>query len=445
MSYKVMLVDDDSLVRMGLRHSVDWAAKGLELAGEAADGGEALALMDTLRPDIVFSDMYMPKFDGIKFIEQALARYPDTIFVVLSCHNDFQYIKESLRLGVYDYLLKSSIVNSDELDRVLDNIVRLLDEKRNQPAPVENAANPQDRAAPSPQHELKGMLAAYLRGQTELEVSLAQQLTLHGANPLGGPLYLVGVDFDNYASMLAVFRDAPLLDYAIENILNEIIGEHGSGIVIPAKNHVFYALMNVVTKNTFITPDDKVLSICEWIRINIKNNLKSTCSLYVPASVDFSSLPETYDVLSDEIEKRHPHNFDTIVDLRGFAPEEAADDGPRADPVDACIEHILLHYREKISLDDLADLTGMSKFHLCKKFKDRTNSSIVNYMLQVRIDKAKELLVRNRNKVFVVANLVGFNDVSYFNRTFKKLTGLSPTEYVERNSSILTASDETPG
>ncbi len=441
MAYKVMLVDDDSLVRMGLRHSVDWAAKGLVLAGEAADGGEALEMMDAVQPDIVFSDMYMPKFDGIKFIERALARYPDTIFVVLSCHNDFQYIKESLRLGVYDYLLKSSIVNSDELDRVLDNIVQLLDEKRRQPEPPAPAAP--ERTAESSARELRGMLSAYLRGQTELEAELTQRLTLLGANPLGGPLYLVGVDFDNYASMLAVFQDSALLDYAIENILSEIVGEHGSGVVLPSKNHVFYALMNVVTKNSFITPDDKVLSVCEWIRINIKNNLKSTCSLYVPSGADFQSLPAVYDMLSEEIEKRHPHNFDTIIDLRGFEPqEEAVPAAGAADPVDACIEYILVHYREKIALDDLAALTGISKYHLCKKFKDRTNTSIVNYILQVRIDKAKELLLRNRNKVFVVAGMVGFNDVSYFNRAFKKITGLSPTEYVEHNSSILTVTDD---
>ena len=442
MTYKVMLVDDDSLVRMGLRHSVDWAAKGLELAGEAADGGEALEMMDSLRPDIVCSDMYMPKFDGIKFITQALARYPDTVFVVLSCHNDFQYIKESLRLGVYDYLLKSSIVNSDELERVLDNIMRLLDEKRSRPEPAATASGAQPDE-PAPQREIKGMLSAYLHGQTELESALTDRLPLLSGVSPDSPLYLLGIDFDNYASMLAVFRDAALLDYAIENILNEIIGEHGGGMVVSAKNHVFYALMRVVTKNSFITPDDKVLSICEWIRINIKNNLKSTCSLYVPARTDFASLPEVFDVLSDEIGKRHPHNFDTIVDLRGFAPGAPEEEpGRAADPVDACIEHILMHYRERISLDDLAALTGMSKFHLCKKFKDRTNASIVNYILQVRVDKAKELLLRNRNKVFVVANLVGFNDVSYFNRAFKKLTGLSPTEYVEHNSSILTVADE---
>ncbi len=441
MAYKVMLVDDDSLVRMGLRHSVDWSAKNLELAGEAADGGEALELMDVLKPDIVLSDMYMPKYDGIKFIQKAQARYPETIFVVLSCHNDFQYIKESLRLGVYDYLLKSSIVNSDELDRVLDNIVHLLAEREHaagSPAPSQNTV--QDPSG----RELKGMLSSYLNGQTDLAPLLVPPMTSAGLNPLSGPLYLVGVAFDNYAGMLSVFRDPSLLDYGIENILNEIVNEHGNGLVIPAKNNVFYILMNVVTKNSFITADDKVLSICEWIRISIKNNLKSTCTLYVTSGADFDALPDRYSVLNAEIAKRHAHNLDTIIDLRGFAPEEPNKTAaPATDPVDACIGYILLHYREKISLDDLAALTGLSKFHLCKRFKDRTNSSIVNYILQVRIDQAKELLLRNRNKVFVVANLVGFNDVSYFNRAFKKMTGLSPTEYVDKNSSLLTNEDSS--
>ena len=127
MPYKVMLVDDDSLVRRGLKSFVDWEKKGLVLAGEAADGGKALELLESLRPDIVITDMYMPNYNGLKFIQEAQASFPDLLFIVLSCHNDIHYVKESMRLGAFDYLLKSSIVDSDELDVVLDKAVASLD------------------------------------------------------------------------------------------------------------------------------------------------------------------------------------------------------------------------------------------------------------------------------------------------------------------------------
>lgn len=96
MPYKVMLVDDDSLVRRGLKSFVDWEKKGLVLAGEAADGGKALELLESLRPDIVITDMYMPNYNGLKFIQEAQASFPDLLFIVLSCHNDIHYVKEPL-------------------------------------------------------------------------------------------------------------------------------------------------------------------------------------------------------------------------------------------------------------------------------------------------------------------------------------------------------------
>ena len=131
MGYKVLLVDDDILVRIGLKSIINWQTKGLDIVGEASDGKEALRLIEDLKPDIVITDMYMPDYDGLRLVQETRALFPDILFVVLSCHNDINYVKESLRLGVYDYLLKSSIVDSNEMDVVLDKVVATLNEKRN--------------------------------------------------------------------------------------------------------------------------------------------------------------------------------------------------------------------------------------------------------------------------------------------------------------------------
>ena len=71
------------------------------------------------------------------------------------------------------------------------------------------------------------------------------------------------------------------------------------------------------------------------------------------------------------------------------------------------------------------------------EFKEKTKTSIINYILMVRIDKAKELLLQNQDRIFVVAQKVGFNDTSYFNRIFKKVTGYTPKEFIEYNHSVL--------
>ena len=174
MPYKVMLVDDDSLVRRGLKSFVDWEKKGLVLAGEAADGGKALELLESLRPDIVITDMYMPNYNGLKFIQEAQASFPDLLFIVLSCHNDIHYVKESMRLGAFDYLLKSSIVDSDELDVVLDKAVASLDARSQR-----NGAELWEAEKAPPER----VLLSFLRGKTDNVSAVRGYLQAHQIDP----------------------------------------------------------------------------------------------------------------------------------------------------------------------------------------------------------------------------------------------------------------------
>lgn len=99
MSYRILLVDDDSIVRMGLKMAVNWHELGFEIVGEASNGEEALVLMEKLLPDVVLTDMYMPKCDGISLMQESKDRFPKIKFIVLSCYSDFDYVKNSLKLG----------------------------------------------------------------------------------------------------------------------------------------------------------------------------------------------------------------------------------------------------------------------------------------------------------------------------------------------------------
>lgn len=433
MPYKVMLVDDDSLVRRGLKSFVDWEKKGLVLAGEAADGGKALELLESLRPDIVITDMYMPNYNGLKFIQEAQASFPDLLFIVLSCHNDIHYVKESMRLGAFDYLLKSSIVDSDELDVVLDKAVASLDARSQR-----NGAELWEAEKAPPER----VLLSFLRGKTDNVSAVRGYLQAHQIDPDSRQLFLLAIQMDNYTGCVACFRAGELFDYAVENILQEIVGEYGGGIVFHSEGHVFYTVLHVAAKSSIISPKDRALSICERFRISIKNNLKNTCSIYIDQPRWLEELPASYIEITEEQEANHHLYYDTIVNLEDNSLpsiyQRAADDGVLpVDPIDDVLDYIHQHYREQISLDDLARISNFSKYHLCKKFKEKTKTSIINYILMVRIDKAKELLLQNQDRIFVIAQKVGFNDTSYFNRIFKKVTGYTPKEFIEYNHSVL--------
>lgn len=117
---KVLLVDDEIMIREGFKKLFDWESHGCGIVGEAADGMEALVKIDTLSPDIVIMDINIPIMNGLKVIEQSRIKHPETAFVVVSGYDDFSYCREALRLQITDYILKP--VNYEEFGSCIDNL-----------------------------------------------------------------------------------------------------------------------------------------------------------------------------------------------------------------------------------------------------------------------------------------------------------------------------------
>ena len=125
---RVLLVDDEIMIREGFKRLFDWEAHDCEVIGEAADGMEAMAQIDTLKPDIVIMDINIPIMNGLKVIKLARMKHPDIAFVIVSGYDDFSYCREALRLQITDYILKP--VNYEEFGTCIDNLKISLFEKR---------------------------------------------------------------------------------------------------------------------------------------------------------------------------------------------------------------------------------------------------------------------------------------------------------------------------
>lgn len=104
--YRVMFIDDEKAVRSLLKRIIDWESLGTKVVGEAASGIEAINTIDEIQPDIVFVDIRMPYMDGIEFSKIAISANPDLKVIILSAHNDFEYARECIGIGVCEYLLK---------------------------------------------------------------------------------------------------------------------------------------------------------------------------------------------------------------------------------------------------------------------------------------------------------------------------------------------------
>ena len=104
--YKLMIVDDEAVIREGLRKNIPWTSLKVELACEAADGIEAVRLFEEFKPNIVLMDINLPFINGLDVAQKILEADADVEIIVITGHNDFEYAQKTLKIGAFDLLLK---------------------------------------------------------------------------------------------------------------------------------------------------------------------------------------------------------------------------------------------------------------------------------------------------------------------------------------------------
>jgi two-component system response regulator YesN len=126
--YKVFLVEDEIVVREGIRNNIPWEETPYILAGEAPDGEMALSMIQDIKPDILITDIRMPFMDGLALSRIVRKTLPWIKIIILSGHDEFEYAREAISIGVEEYLLKP--LSSREMLQSLDKIARRIDEEK---------------------------------------------------------------------------------------------------------------------------------------------------------------------------------------------------------------------------------------------------------------------------------------------------------------------------
>lgn len=137
MSYQILIVDDEPIIRKGIMASINWQQEDVNFCGEASNGKEALELIPELRPDIIITDIRMPIMDGLKLVKEVRQNYPSMRIIILSGYDDFEYAQQAIQSGVESYLLKP--VGAEQLiievrqliERIKVDRARIQSEERN--------------------------------------------------------------------------------------------------------------------------------------------------------------------------------------------------------------------------------------------------------------------------------------------------------------------------
>ena len=122
--YRVLIVEDEDIIRKGIAYTFDWVSMGCTIVGEAANGQEGIDKISELKPDIVLADIMMPIIDGIEMIKKA-KEIVDFKAIILTSYADFEYAKQAINLGVSGYLMKP--VDEDELKEAITKVIKELE------------------------------------------------------------------------------------------------------------------------------------------------------------------------------------------------------------------------------------------------------------------------------------------------------------------------------
>jgi two-component system, response regulator YesN len=125
---KVLIVDDEYLIRNLLKRRINWEELGMAIVGEASNAREALDMVEALKPDIIFTDICMPSIDGIEFSGMVIEKNPEIKIVIVTGHDEFEFARKSIKLGIADFILKP--INSAEILSVTERLKKKILEER---------------------------------------------------------------------------------------------------------------------------------------------------------------------------------------------------------------------------------------------------------------------------------------------------------------------------
>ncbi|WP_070000955.1 response regulator [Cellulosilyticum sp. I15G10I2] len=221
--YKIVLIDDEDVVRKGMRDLIPWQELELEMAGDAPDGEKGLELIKEVLPHIVFLDINMPKMDGMKLTKIVRETYPDIKIVLITGYDEFSYAREALRLGVEDYILKP--ITKGEVITLLEKLVIKLDG---------------EQEAEKKQKRLKEKIkqSNYLIQQrcieelifNEIETTLIVKRSISAEIPYNKLYYSIAlIDYDHFIKGLNS-NENEITFFAIQNIVEEIVKKNRWGL-----------------------------------------------------------------------------------------------------------------------------------------------------------------------------------------------------------------------
>lgn len=367
---KVMLIDDESSVLVGLRLLIDWEKHGAEICGSFQNPMHALDAAKDLQPDLIITDIEMPEISGLDLIVYLQTVCPGSTCVILSAYSDFQYAQRAVELGVFRYLLKP--LPEETLQALIEDVKSF---KKTQPS---------------------AMAQAELRSLVIKEI-LINGTEFHYSKSL--PYYQ-----ELYQKTVLLMAFLPVSDEQTADI--DKIRRYMEPICMFPYEGEWVLLLDAS-----LNPDVKDILQEVW---------KGQGEVRI--SLPFLGLETGHTVLCSRKEKANRQDQTARDETSTLVNSQQA--------VQKAVEYIREHYMEHdFRLSSVAESLYMNNSYLSFIFREKTGKTMSQYLLDVRMQEARELLRRVDLSVAEIGYRVGYAIPNNFYGAFKKYYKESPRSY----------------
>ncbi|NQX66351.1 response regulator transcription factor [Paenibacillus alba] len=277
---KVLIVDDEMLVRQGIRHLLDWESEGFHIVGEASNGKDALEMVKSFQPNLILTDIVMPVMSGEELVRVVKGLYPEIEIVVLSSYGEFEYVRSTFQHGVADYLLKPKL-DANSLLAVLKKTVQGMPAFRHMDFTNEKGQ--------SVDYVLDRLISGYAM---ELE---GAEINTHLPYP-----YFVLLVVDLQDSTSSMKRN----EEWIEAFLKGMVQDVKQPVVVHRLSHQDSHIRFLL--NTADAGRMDAIHLAEQL---VESGVRAGLSFYAALSKNFTQIEELHDVYTHDILKVLDHRF----------------------------------------------------------------------------------------------------------------------------------------
>ena len=236
--YKILLVDDEILVRDAIRENIDWGKLDCELIGDCENGKQAVEFVKTHEVDIVLTDILMPYMDGMELSHFLHDDYPDVLIVIFSGFGEFEYAKKAIQYNVSEYMLKP--VTAMELTKVIENMKEKLDSRKKEQRKMESLTQVSQDYHKNANVIRSKALDCLVKCTREVQVSL-DELERMGITFQAASYRVAVFDIDTYSEMYQMDMDkqqeSALMAFVLFNVGDEIVVQEKAGVVYQEGNN----------------------------------------------------------------------------------------------------------------------------------------------------------------------------------------------------------------